>query len=419
MQLDTLGKEMLQKSDCARTMFKYKDCVNIPVLTFVDDALSVTDCGPNSVKMNAYVQSKVDTKRLELGQSKCFKMHIGKKQCSCENLKVHGQQMLTSTQEKYLGDIITSSAKIDENIKMRYDKGIGIANQILSMLKEVSFGVYHFEMGLLFRTSQLINGIMFNTEALFGMTNKHIELLEECDKYLLRSLFNAHFATPIEALFIETSTIPLRFVLQGRRIMYYWTILKKPKTELVKRVFLALKEFPVKDDWLQQVKADLVDCDIILTETQIRSMSRYSFKSLVDKKIKERASSYLIGLQMKHSKSQYLHQNPAMKSYLTSDKISTRQKQLLFKLRTGTTPNKTNFRNQFKNNLSCILCQDPHSEESLSHLLRCTYIENIPELSESTKIQCEDIYGPLESQITAVKVWEKIFKIYAHHSEKN
>ena len=40
-------------------MFQYKDCVKIPVLTFVDDALSVTECGPDSVKMNAYMTSKV------------------------------------------------------------------------------------------------------------------------------------------------------------------------------------------------------------------------------------------------------------------------------------------------------------------------------------------------------------------------
>ena len=48
-------------------MYKYKDCVHIPVLTFVDDALSVTECGPDSVKMNAYVQSKMDTKKFRSG----------------------------------------------------------------------------------------------------------------------------------------------------------------------------------------------------------------------------------------------------------------------------------------------------------------------------------------------------------------
>ena len=75
--------------------------------------------------------------------------------------------MQPSNQEKYLGDVISSDAKIDQNIKMRHDKGLGIINQIMSILKEISFGVFHFETGMLFRTTQLINGILYNTEALF------------------------------------------------------------------------------------------------------------------------------------------------------------------------------------------------------------------------------------------------------------
>ena len=101
VQLDTLSKEMLESTECGKIMFKYKDCVKIPVLTFIDDAISVTECGPNSVKMNAYMQSKVDTKKLELGHSKCFKMHIGKNQSICPDLKIHDQEMLCSPKEKY------------------------------------------------------------------------------------------------------------------------------------------------------------------------------------------------------------------------------------------------------------------------------------------------------------------------------
>ena len=79
VQMDTLGKEMLENTESEKILYKYKDCVDIPVLTFVDDALSVTECGINTVKMNAHMQSKVNTKKLELGHSKCFKIHIGKK----------------------------------------------------------------------------------------------------------------------------------------------------------------------------------------------------------------------------------------------------------------------------------------------------------------------------------------------------
>ena len=89
------------------------------------------------------------------------------------------------------------------------------------MLKEVSFGVYQFEMGILFRTSLLINGILFNTEAMLSSTDKHISLLEESDKYLLRQLFETNMGTPIESLYIETASLPVKFILKGRRLIYY------------------------------------------------------------------------------------------------------------------------------------------------------------------------------------------------------
>ena len=60
--------------------------------------------------------------------------------------------MLTSEREKYLGDIISSSCKINDNIEERYNKGIGIANKIIGLLKEISFGQYS-----VFRQSMLIN----------------------------------------------------------------------------------------------------------------------------------------------------------------------------------------------------------------------------------------------------------------------
>ena len=109
---------------------------------------------------------------------------------SCPTLKVHEKEMLSSVKEKYLGDVITNDTKMEANIKMRHDKGIGIAKSIMSTLKEVSFGVYYFEMGMLFRTTQLLAGILFNTESMCSITENHISQLEDADKYLLRQLFN-------------------------------------------------------------------------------------------------------------------------------------------------------------------------------------------------------------------------------------
>ena len=122
---------------------------------------------------------------------------------------------------------------------------------------------------------------------------------------------------------------------------------------------------------------------------------------------------YLTELQVKHSKSQYLHQGQQMQEYLCTDRLTIREKQLLFKLRSLVTPNKANFRKKYENDLICILCGDISSVETLHHFLMCSYLTSQHLLGSELKlIKYEDIYGKLSDQIRAVKVWDKVFKIY-------
>jgi hypothetical protein len=113
VQLDTLGKECLLHGE---GLYQYKECLNIPPLLMLDDAIAISECGPESVKVNALIQSKVDMKSLRLGHAKCFKMHVGKNAACCPVLKVQDKEMLTSKREKYLGDILTNDCKINSNI---------------------------------------------------------------------------------------------------------------------------------------------------------------------------------------------------------------------------------------------------------------------------------------------------------------
>ena len=231
VQIDTLGKECLAEGE---GLYLNKDCTNIPALTFVDDALAFSTCGAESVKLNAIIESKFETKRLELGYDKCFQIHVGNKtkKC-CPVLKVKNSDMKTASSETYLGDVLTSDSKITANIQSRCDKGQGIINQSVSMLQEVSFGYYYFEIALMFRNSMFLNG----SEALYGIKNEHIEMLEKCDRAFMRRVFDCPISTPIESYYLETSTVPIRFILMGRRLMYLWTLLHKTENELVRKVF--------------------------------------------------------------------------------------------------------------------------------------------------------------------------------------
>ena len=115
VQLDTLGKECLESNE---GLFKYKGCVNLTPLIFIDDVLSVNACGNESVKMNGIIQSKIYTIRLTFGQNKCFKMHVGNGfKSTCPTLKVHDQIMPSVEKETYLGNILFHDGKIDNNVQ--------------------------------------------------------------------------------------------------------------------------------------------------------------------------------------------------------------------------------------------------------------------------------------------------------------
>ena len=57
IQLDTLGKECL---DSGEGVYLYKECVNVPPLLMIYDAITVSECGPDFVTVNALIHSKVE-----------------------------------------------------------------------------------------------------------------------------------------------------------------------------------------------------------------------------------------------------------------------------------------------------------------------------------------------------------------------
>ena len=413
VQMDTLGADCLNSVEHSRILYKYKGVVKIPPLEFVDDILTVTDCSINSIKMNALVQSKVECKKLELSDTKCFKMHIGKDTINCPNLEVNGKPMQVARTEKYLGDVVSCSGKNEENIQMRHDKGMGIVNSIKSILKEISFGQHYFEIGMMLRTSMLVNGMLYNIESMNNLSTLQINQLEDCDKQFMRRLFDAEQETPVEAFYLETSAWPFRHILMGRKLMYFWTLLNKSETELVKSVFDAQCEFPSKGCWISEVKDILKSCKIYHTNEEIRKLSKINFKNLVKEKIQIKVMSYLVTLQNKHKKTENLHLESEMQKYLISSDISLTQKKFLFKLRSKMLKIKANFSSMHGDILTCSMCRGLDTTESEFHLLRYPFLQKNESLkNEMTKIEFSDVYLDISKQIKVVRVFTKIMDIY-------
>ena len=280
------------------------------------------------LKQNPVINSFIESKRLELGKKKSNRLHIGKKNHSCYELKVHESKMNDTKQEKYIGDIIRDDGKNTSNIAARKAKGFGISGDITAILSEIPFGKHKIEAGLYMRNGMLINGMLTNAETWYGLTNDEMRELECVDEFLLRKILQGHSKTPLELLYLETGAIPIRYIIKARRLTYLRNILSRDKNELISRVYFGQKRKPLKDDWYLTVKNDLEELNIQLSENELIRMPKNKFKKFLRAKISEAAFKYLQKLGSDHKQDQG-SKAPSSVHYITVKALTKLSSKLL------------------------------------------------------------------------------------------
>ena len=56
-----------------------------------------------------------------------------------------------------------------------------------------------------------VNGCLFNSEAWHGVKKVEIKLPEKVDESLLRGILNAQSKIPVEARYLGTGSVPIRY----------------------------------------------------------------------------------------------------------------------------------------------------------------------------------------------------------------
>ena len=333
--MDKLGKLVYKNPNL---LYYYKGVVACPPLQMVDDILGIQKCSPKSLALNTAVNTFMEAEKLNLSMKKCHKIHIGKENRNCPDLKVHNEPMKESKSEKYLGDIIHKSGKVKPNLANRLSKEWGRVNEILAIVKEAPLGRWRIKAGLQLRKALLVNGTLFNSEAWHGISKSQIEAFEKVDEALLRGLVGWHSKAPIPALYMETAQIPLRYILTIRRILYLQTIFQREPEELIRKVFEAQKSDPTQGDFCELVEKDCQIINLELTEEEIRDMSRYELRIHTKKKAIEAAIIELQHIKATKSKMDGIEYVGLfdLQEYLQSPVFSRDEASLLLALRTRT-----------------------------------------------------------------------------------
>ena len=290
----------------------------------------------------------------------------------------------------------------------------GAVSEILSTLSQVSLGHFYFEIALIFRDSLLISKMVYSSEIWYNISNNEYKRLEEIDEMYMRKIFDLPKSTPRIGLYAECGKIPIRNIIQTRRLLFYWHILHLEETELVFRFYLAQKFKPGKNDWILTVYKDMKELGITMSDNEVKKISLIKFKEIVLSKIKIFVrKSFEKKRGSKTAEMNLDTVNPS--SYLFSKLLNKTEIQTLFKLRTRTIDVKKNQESSYKNNMWCRVCC--LFTESQEHLLDCHEIRKKLRFIDFSEIRYQMIFGNLEEQEKFTKSYQLV--IHAWEDIKN
>ena len=105
------------------------------------------------------------------------------------------------------------------------------------------------------REAVYLNSILVNSETWYSPTKKQIAKLESADiSYFQICFSNYNPKTPRDTYYLETGALKIRHILAKRRLMFCQNILKRSKSDIIRKVYEAQK-FDVDNsfDWFQTV----------------------------------------------------------------------------------------------------------------------------------------------------------------------
>ena len=412
--MDKLGKEAYANPEL---LYRYREAVEVPPLEMVDDVVIASECGSTTSTTNAHMNSFIERKKLQLSKEKCARIHVGgKSKCGeCVKVYVHEEEMKSSEKEKYLGDFITKDGNSNETIKERVKRAYGILAQIKALMTEVPLGKRRVEIGLALRDAWFMNGCLFNSEVWSAYKEQNIQELEKIDHMILRSITGAQSKVPIEFLYLETSSQTVSNVISVRRLSYLQVLLKRPTSEVTRKVYEAMKISPLPGDWIQYVKADFKRVGLDMNDTYIKNMKTSHYKNMVKNLVWKTNFAELEEKKINHKKVQHVKYDGKRKAqhYLLNHKFNNEMCSLLFNLRCRSVNTfKENFHSKFGQFPPCDVCKK--NVDSQEHALECEVIRKELTMTETDKIKhikYDQIYGDTDAQYEITTMFQKILTI--------
>ena len=200
----------------------------------IDNIVTAINCGNTSKLLNDKVNKFTNQKKLKLSDKKCANIQIEEKKL--QKLNVLKRILVTEFQ----GHSCSSKSTGLWNFRRNWGN---IKRYTFWKLEDSNWSPV--EEGLVFK-----NSCLTNSEIWIGISDKDLNHLEIIDNTILRVITGSKAKVPIEMLHPETAELPISHVISVRRLSYWHNIIRRNGDDLVNQVYKAMKEKPLKGDWI-------------------------------------------------------------------------------------------------------------------------------------------------------------------------
>ena len=276
---------------------------------------------------------------------------------------------------------------MSSNIEKRVKKGYEKIKQIFNYLDDICFGKFHFVVAKILRETLFLSSLLLNSEAWYSIDKKSIEELEKVDNILLKKILELPSSTPAAFVHLELGTLPIRYVIMTRRLLFLQYILKEKGDSLIHSFLVAQMEDTKKGDWWETVQNDIVEIKLNVSLSEIIKMSEESFKALVKTHVAKAALLWLNNEKQRSKKIRNIeYSDLKIQEYLKSDNLNVDQRKLLAHLRGQMVKVRANYSKMYET-IFCSLCEQSGKKfvDSQEHLLHCRSLCKYGDISIGTE----------------------------------
>ena len=241
---------------------------------------------------------------------------------------------------------------------------------INGFMRETQLGRHTISVHILLHNTIFIQSILFNAQAWSNMTERNMEKITSVQLKFLKKIMGVKQATTNSFTYLEMGVMPIKYEFHKRQLSFLHHIIHLSEDDPVQKLWKYQASLPDYSNWWSGVKKLMAKYTIVMSEEEIKEMSKDSFKRMVKLAVKKVAFEELRKeCRSKEKTEKLVYDELKTQEYLT--KLCPSQSKLIFKCRSKTLNIKEHMQYKYRDNNHCRWCGV--CDETLGHIINCGY----------------------------------------------